>query len=112
MNKILRYASYSIAVAVISGCSSKADHCGGNVYPDKAGVDALRFVEKAKVDSEEFCLESGAGCDFTVAKTNQGWSVAVTRTFAVDGKCASRVGDEKFYSYDNSGSLIRVIDGM
>lgn len=76
------------------------------------GADALEIVKKAAVASRTFRAESGAGCDFTVAKTNQGWSVAATRVLAVDGKCVSRIGDEKFYAYDDAGTLIRVVDGI
>ncbi|MEJ7746428.1 MAG: hypothetical protein WKF61_06685 [Luteimonas sp.] len=99
-------------ITVVAGCSAEKVHCGGRIYPDQVGEDALKILKKTEAESKEFCSEPGAGCDFTVAKTRQGWSVAATRTFAADGKCASRIGDEKFYSYDNSGSLIRVIDGM
>lgn len=112
LNNIWRCAFAFLLIVVMMGCSSKAVHCGGRVYPDKASAEALELVKKAEMDSKAFCAESNAGCDFTVAKTNQGWSVAATRTFSVDGKCASRAGDEKFYSYDETGSLIRAVDGM
>jgi hypothetical protein len=112
LNQVWRYAFALLLVAATSGCSSEAMHCGGRIYPDHAGADALDLVKKAERDSKAFCAVSGAGCDFTVARTNQGWSVAATRTFAVDGKCASRIGDEKFYRYDEAGTLIRVVSGI
>jgi hypothetical protein len=110
LNDFRRCAVAFLLAAAAVSCSSKAVHCGGRVYPVEAGADALGVVRKAEADSKEFCAESGAGCDFTVAKTKKGWSVAATRTFAVDGKCASRIGDEKIYSYDESGILVRVMD--
>ncbi|WP_240099344.1 hypothetical protein [Thermomonas flagellata] len=112
LNSFWRCAVVFLLAAAVVGCSSTTVRCGGRVYPEKASADALSVVKKTEVDSKEFCAESGGGCDFTVAKTKQGWSVAATRTFAVDGKCASRIGDEKIYIYDESGVLVRAIDGM
>lgn len=111
LNDARRYAAAIFLVAGVTGCSSATVDCGGQVHPENLGADALRIVEKAKADSKAFCSESDSGCDFTVAKTAQGWSVAATRIFAVDGKCASRIGDERFFSYDESGTLLRVIEG-
>lgn len=112
INNFSRHTISFFFITAITGCSVEDVHCGGHNYPEKVGEDALRILKKAEVDSRAFCSGPGAGCDFTIARTNQGWSVVATRMFAVDGKCASRIGDEKFYSYDSSGSLIRVIDGI
>lgn len=112
LNSVRHFALALLLMVVVTGCTSKTVLCGGQVYPDNISADAMRVVKKAEVDSRVFCAGSNAGCDFTIAKTNQGWSVAATRTFAVDGKCASRLGDEKFYYYDGAGALIRVVQGI
>jgi len=112
MNRFWQFGIVSLLAAATVSCSSTTAQCGGRVFPDGVDAEALEIAEKAVVASKSFCAESDAGCDFTVAKTSQGWSVAVTRMYAVDGKCASRIGDEKFYAYDASGTLISVIDGM
>jgi len=112
INSVSRHAISLFFIAAIAGCSAEDVRCGGHNYSEKVGADALRILKKAEVDSRAFCSGPGAGCEFTIARTNQGWSVAATKMVAVDGKCASRIGDEKFYSYDSSGSLIRSIDGM
>ena len=101
-----------LVVAIVASCSAERTVCGGRIYPDQPSSDALIIVKKARSDSRKFCSDEGAGCDFTIARTKQGWSVAAIKVFAVDGKCASRMGDEKFYSYDSAGSLVRVIDGL
>lgn len=96
----------------LAGCSQTEVSCGGNVKPENADSEVLKRVSNAKTDSAVFCSKKGMGCDFSVARTKDGWSVAVTRTFAVDGRCVSRIGDEKFFVYDERGALIQVIDGM
>jgi len=101
-----------LIAAGLSGCSQAELSCGGDVQPKDASSEALKLVRKAKSDAAAFCSEHGMGCDFSVGRTKQGWSVAVTRTFAVDGKCVSRIGDEKFFVYDAQGVLIQVIEGM
>jgi len=101
-----------LIAAGLSGCSQAEVSCGGDIQPRNASSEALELVSKAKSDAAAFCSEHGMGCDFSVGRTRKGWSVAVTRTFAVDGKCVSRVGDEKFFVYDAQGALIEVIEGM
>lgn len=101
-----------LIVAGLSGCSQAEVSCGGDVRPKGASSEALKLVSKARSDSTAFCSEHGMGCDFSVGRTREGWSVAVTRTFAVDGKCVSRIGDEKFFVYDAQGALLQVIEGM
>lgn len=94
------------------GCSSTNVQCGGKISPAGIDGDALVIAKKAMAESAVFCEGSPVGCDYVVAKVSNGWSVAATRVFVVENDCASRVGDEKIYSYDDSGDLIRVIDGL
>jgi hypothetical protein len=112
MTSFWRFAFWLLLLAALGGCSSEKIDCGGKISPDVINADALKIVKKAEIDSKAFCKGSDAGCTFTVAKTDQNWSVSATRVFAVDGKCVSRIGDEKFYKYDESGVLMRVIDGI
>lgn len=95
-----------------AGCSSENIQCGGNISPTGIDGDALVIAKKAMAESAVFCAGSPVGCDYVVAKVPSGWSVAATRVFVVDNDCASRMGDEKFYNYDDSGKLIRVLDGL
>lgn len=112
MSRCWRYALMLLLLGSAAGCSSKKIQCGGQVSPQRIGSDALAIVDKAKAESRRFCAGSEAGCDYTVARTKEGWSVAVTLVFVVDDKCVGMFGGEKFYSYDGSGQLIGVIDGL
>lgn len=112
MSDCWRYVCTLLLLAATAACSSTKVPCGGKIFPQGIGDDALAIVNKARVESKAFCAASEAGCDYTVAKAKGGWSVAVTLVFPVDGKCGSRFGDEKFYSYDDSGELARVIEGL
>lgn len=96
----------------VAACSSKNIPCGGRVYPSGIKGDALSIAEKAMAESKRFCAATSEGCDYIVAKTPTGWSVAATRVSLVDEKCLGGIGDERFYSYDNAGELLRTIDGL
>lgn len=95
-----------------AGCSSTNIPCGGRISPSGLKGDALVIAKKAVAESARFCAGTSEGCDYIVAKTPKGWSVASTRVSRVDEKCLSAIGDEKFYSYDDSGELLRTIDGL
>lgn len=116
MDYKIRSKNYGIGFILIAalcgGCSLEEKKCGGKIHPENASGAALEIANKALIDSREYCRGAGLGCDLRVAKTSSGWTVAVVRKFSVDGVCASRVGDEKFYSYDNSGNLIKAVNGI
>ena len=107
-----RYAAAVLCIALMAGCTSAPVECGGKVRPEKLGPDALRILEKAKADSRAFCSESKSGCDFVVYRTPRGWAVAATKMIVEDGACVSRIGDDRYFSYDQSGTLLKVINGI
>jgi hypothetical protein len=100
------------SLTLLAACSENQVSCGGKVSPGQIDRLAMVVVEKAKADSKAFCAGSPSGCDYAVATTPNGWSVAATRVFSVKDQCVSRIGDERFYSYDASGSLVRVLEGI
>ena len=106
------YAATALLLAVHAGCTSAPVECGGNVRPEDLGPDALRILEKARADSRAFCSESTSGCDLVVYKTPRGWAVAATKMMVEDGKCVTRFGDDRYFSYDASGTLLKVINGI
>lgn len=112
MSRHWRYTFMLPLLGSAVACSSTKIECGGQVSPHGVGSDTLAIVDKAKAESRRFCEGSEVGCDYTVAKTKAGWSVAATRVFVVDGKCVSAIGGEKIYGYDGSGQLTRVIEGL
>lgn len=105
-------AALLLTVATVACAPKPPVECGGKIYPESASAEALSIVERAAAESRPFCAGASDGCDFSVARTSQGWSVAVTRMIVVEGKCVSRLGDERFYSYDKSGAPVGVIDGI
>jgi hypothetical protein len=107
-----RYAAAVLLILAAAGCSSTPVDCGGKVRPQNLGADALRILEKARAASTSFCAEPASGCDFTVSKTANGWAVAATRRFAVNGKCGSGPGDDIIFAYDEAGTLVREIYGI
>ena len=107
-----RYAAAVLGIALLAGCTSAPVECGGQVRPEKLGPDASRILEKARVDSRAFCSESTSGCDFVVYRTPRGWAVAATKRMVEDGKCVTRFGDDRYFSYDASGTLLKVINGI
>lgn len=110
------YASWCMIVGCsflsLVSCGSGDLRCGGVVYPSDVSTDALKIVEKSKVNSREFCSHSDYGCNFTVAKIDGGWSVAVVRVLVVRGRCASRIGDDIFFIYNDSGVLVKTLNGV
>ncbi len=106
------YAAAVLGIALMAGCTSAPAECGGQVRPEKLGPDASRILERARADSRAFCSESTSGCDFVVYRTPQGWAVAATKMMVEDGKCVTRFGDDRYFSYDASGTLLKVINGI
>ena len=112
MIRSIRTGCVLATLALLAACAANEVSCGGNMSPEHIDRMAMVAIEKAKADSKAFCAGSPSGCDYTVASTPDGWSVAATLVFSVNGKCVSRIGDERFYSYDASGSLVRVLEGI
>jgi len=107
-----RCVLYTLSLTMLTGCTSEAVTCGGDVSPKALAARAPSIVEQAKRDAASFCVRSNGGCDFTMARTRDGWSVAATFRVERDGKCLVRIGDQRFYIYDDAGSLRRVINGL
>lgn len=99
-------------VVALAACSEPQIVCGGEVYPTAATESELQLVSAAKVAAAEFCGRDDSGCDFAVYKTRDGMTVKATRMVANDGKCVNFIGDERFFSFDASGRLQRVINGL
>lgn len=102
----------ALSLTMLAGCTSEAVTCGGDVSPKALAARAPNIVEQAKRDAASFCVRSNGGCDFTMARTRDGWSVAATFRVERDGKCLFRIGDQRFYLYDEAGVLQRVINGL
>lgn len=95
-----------------AACSKPQVVCGGGVYPKAATDSELNLVSIAKVEAAEFCSRVDSGCDFSVYKTRAGATVKARRMVAHDGRCVNFIGDERFYSFDESGRLEGVINGL
>lgn len=108
----VRMVVYALLLTMFAGCTSKAVTCGGDVSPRALAANAPNIVEQAKRDAASFCVRSSGGCDFTMARTRDGWSVAATFRVERDGKCLVRIGDQRFYLYDEAGVLQEVISGL
>jgi len=107
-----RSVVYILSLTMLAGCTSEAVTCGGDVSPQALAASALNIVEQAKRDAASFCVRSNGGCDFRMARTRDGWSVAATFRVERDGKCLYRIGDQRFYLYDEAGVLQDVINGF
>ena len=107
-----RSVVYILSLSMLAGCTSEAVTCGGDVSPKALAASAANIVEQAKRDAASFCVRSNGGCDFRMARTRDGWSVAATFRVERDGKCLYRIGDQRFYLYDEAGVLQDVISGF
>lgn len=108
----VRMVIYALSLPMLAGCTSEAVTCGGDVSPRALASSVPNIVEQAKRDAASFCVRNSGGCDFTMARTRDGWSVAATFRVERDGKCLFRIGDQRFYLYDEAGVLQRVINGL
>lgn len=86
--------------------------CGGKVRPENATAAELDLVSIAIDRSADLCGYGGESCDFDVYKTKAGQAVKATRRRPYDGRCISRIGDDRYYSFDASGRLNGVMDGI
>lgn len=107
-----RCVLYALPLTMLAGCTSEAVICGGDVSPKALAARAPNIVEQAKRDAASLCVRSNGGCDFRMARTRDGWSVAATFRVERDGKCLVRIGDQRFYLYDEAGVLQEVINGL
>lgn len=105
-------AIFLLFALVLGGCGYEHVQCGGSVSPKNMVGGDRAILEKVKRDSKSYCLRGNGGCDFQLTKTDRGWSVAAIRLVEHDGKCLYGPGDQKFYIYDEAGSLLRVIGGV
>lgn len=103
---------YLLLVLSLGGCSPGHVQCGGNISPENMTDGDRVILEKVRIDSNSYCSSENSGCDFQLAKTDSGWSVTAIRLVERDGKCLYGAGDQKFYIYDEVGSLLRVISGI
>lgn len=101
-----------VSACAVAACSKPPVICGGEVSPKNATDAELQLVDIARDRSTDLCNQPGSACDFNVYKTKAGRTVKATRSFAYDGRCITRIGDERFYSFDESGRLESVINGL
>lgn len=106
-----RLTLVSLAVLLVASCSREDAVCG-SVKPERPTEIESRMLSVAKRQSFSFCSVQGASCELTAYETRGGRTVRVSRVFAQDGKCIGALGDEKFYSFDESGKLIRIVNGI
>lgn len=92
-------------------CSQQDVECGG-VEPRDYSQSELALLEVARKESLAYCGLPKTGCEFSVYKTRAGTTVRVSRLSSTGGQCLGAIGDEKFYSFDDVGHLVRVIDGL
>lgn len=101
-----------VASLVVAACSKPPITCVGEVNPKSATDAELQLVDIAREQSADLCNQPDSACDFDVYKTKAGRTVKATRSFAYDGRCITRIGDERFFSFDESGRLESVINGL
>jgi len=106
---LVMVAAVSMGVAA---CSKPPIVCGGGVSPKNATDADLRLVSIARAESVDLCNQRDSACDFDVYKTRGGRTVRATRVIALDGRCVTRIGDDRFYAFDESGRLKNVINGL
>lgn len=95
----------------LAACSRQEVQCG-EVEDRAYSKRELALLEFAAKESSAYCGPPKAGCYFSVYKTREGTTVRVSRLSSNGGRCLGAIGDEKFYSFDGAGNLIRVIDGL
>lgn len=110
--KIMRLLRVACLAIALPACSNKQVVCGGEVLPALATQSQLELVGTVKEEASGFCGREDAGCDFSVYNTNAGTTVKVTRMVSNQGKCINFIGDERFYSFDKSGRLQNVTNGL
>jgi hypothetical protein len=72
-----------------------------------------RIIEAAKRDSAAYCARSKEGCEFSVVREADGWSViAYPFVRAENGERAYVPGMFRSYSYDKNGNLLREVPGV
>lgn len=96
----------------VAACSKPPIVCGGEISPKNATDADLRLVSIARAQSADLCNLPNSACDFHVYKTKAGRTVKATRVTAYDGRCVTRIGDDRFYAFDESGRLEDVINGL
>lgn len=102
----------ALLVALLLSSCSQEDVVCGSVEPGNPSPIESRMLEVAKRESTSYCNVEGMSCEFAAYETRGGRTVRVTRVYASDGKCIGALGDERFYSFDESGDLIKVINGI
>lgn len=100
------------ASMAVAACSKPPIICGDEISPKNATDAELQLVSIARDQAAGLCRQKDGGCDFSVYKTKAGRTVKVTRVMPYDGRCVSGFGFEKFYSFDESGRLESVINGL
>jgi hypothetical protein len=100
-----------LALMSLAACSRQEVQCG-EVEKRLYSQSELALLEIATKESIAYCGPPKAGCYFSVYKTQQGTTVRVSRLSSDGGRCLGAIGDEKFYSFDGAGNLVRVIDGL
>lgn len=111
MRALLYIALVVFCGSSVLACSPSPIACETKILPDNPTHETYQVLARAMVASHDFCKAGAADCEYIVAEVDGGWSVLATRTFAVGGKCVSRIGDERFYVFDASGRLTRVVYG-
>lgn len=72
-----------------------------------------RIIEAAKRDSANYCSRSKEGCELSVVKRPDGWSVmAFPIIRAEHGERVYMPGMFNSYSYSESGELLGVMPGV
>lgn len=92
-------------------CSQEDVKCGG-VEQREYSQSELALLEVARKESLSYCGLPRVGCEFSVYKTRAGTTVRVSRLSPSGGQCIGAIGDEKFYSFNDAGHLVQVIDGL
>lgn len=100
-----------LVAVLLSGCSKPQVSCGGNM-PRNATPAQLELVKIARGQAQELCGHGDGDCDYTVYETKAGQTVKATRVSPYEDKCVSNFGDDQYYSFDESGKLLKVINGL
>lgn len=101
----------ALILVPLVACSQQDVKCGG-VEQREYSQSELALLEVARKESLSYCGLPRVGCEFSVYKTRAGTTVRVSRLSPSGGRCIAAIGDEKFYSFNDAGHLVQVIDGL
>ncbi|WP_312316619.1 hypothetical protein [Stenotrophomonas sp.] len=96
---------------LLAACSAENVVCG-SVKPANPNEVESKILGVATKQTLAYCSVEGASCNIAAYETRGGRTVRVARVFAEDGKCLGALGDEKYFSFDESGNLQKIIGGM